>query len=295
MKDVKIAVVQHGSPVRTKARNLAATIAWTRKAKRKGAEFVLFPELNITGHAGHSAMVEEAEPVPDGPSVHALCELARELEIYVCAGIAEDERGIHYNTQFIVGPEGYVGKQRKVHLSRDEYFFFRHGTQLPVLDLPFARVGIIICYDNGFPEIARCLAVDGAELLCGPHAARSGTWTFSRKDLTKRRQTVGARKANWRTVHSCRANDNGCYVALCNTAGRSAVGLKGVEANHAGGCMVLDPNGCVVAESRSRDVRDEMVVVDLKGEAVAARRRQACFNLLTRRPEVFGALVRPTE
>ena len=294
MKDFKIALVQHGSPVRAREKSLAQTIAWTKKAKKKGSAFVLFPELNITGHAGHPAMVGEAEPVPGGPSVQALCELAAEIDIYICAGIAEDEQGIHYNTQFIVGPEGYVGKQRKVHLSADEYFFFRGGTLLPVFDLPFARLGVIICYDNSLPEIARCLAVDGAELLCCPHAARSGKWSMP-KDAAGRRERVKARKANWRKVHSCRAYENGCYVALCNTAGRSAMGLKGVEANHAGGCMALDPNGNVIAESRSRDVRDEMVVVELQAGAVAARRRQSCFNLQTRRPEVFGALVRPTD
>ena len=109
-----------------------------------------------------------------------------------------------------------------------------------------------------------------------------------------REQTVKGNKQNWGMVHACRAYDNGCYVALCNTAGRSALGLRGVEANHAGGCMVFSPVGEVVAESRSKDVSDEMLVVDLKGQAMADRRKQSCFNLQTRRPEVFGALVEPT-
>ena len=106
--------------------------------------------------------------------------VAAEEKICICAGIAEDDRGIHYNTQFIVGPEGYVGKQRKVHPSQDEYFYFRGGTELPVFDLPFARVGIVICYDNLLPEVPRCLAVAGAELLLSPHAARSAAVSESR-------------------------------------------------------------------------------------------------------------------
>ena len=286
-----MALVQHASPVGRKKENLDATVSWASKAKRKGASFVLLPELNITGHAGHPAMVEEAEAVPGGPSVEALCEAARELDLYICAGIAEDDRGIHYNTQFVVGPGGYLGKQRKVHLSGDEYFYFRGGTDLPVFELPFARVGTIICYDNGFSEVSRCLAVKGAELLCCPHAARFGHWPSS---PAGRKKAVSGHKANWKMIQAARAYDNGVYVALCNTAGRSAEGLKGVKANHAGGCMVFDPRGRVVAESRAKDIREEMIVVELKGERVAERRRGRCFNLQTRRPEVFGALVEPT-
>jgi predicted amidohydrolase len=291
MKSFKLALVQHASPVGRRAENLRATIEWVRKAHRKGAELVCLPELGITGHAGHHAMIAEAEPVPGGPSVGALCETARELGIFICAGIAEDDRGIHYNTQFVVGPDGYAGKQRKIHLSRDEYFFFRGGTQLPVLDLPMARVGVIICYDNEMPELSRCLAVKGAELLLCPHAARFGTWPRTDEG---RRKAVADFKSHWTLMHSCRARDNACYVALCNTAGRSATGLKDVEANHAGGCMVFDPYGNRAAQSRSRDITDEMLVVELDAGAIEKRRRETCLPLRTRRPEVFSALTEPT-
>ena len=291
MRDFTIALIQHNSPVGRKAKNLEQTIAWTRKAVKKDAELVCFPELNITGHAGHPDMVKQAEPVPGGEAVHALAELARELGVYISAGIVEDDRGIHYNTQFLIGPRGYIGKQRKVHLSSDEYFYFRGGTALPVFELPMARVGMIICYDNLIPEVSRCLAVKGAELLLCPHAARSGKW---RQD-TDRKKVVKSAKTSWRMVHCCRAYDNGVYVALCNAAGRAAMRIKGVEANHAGGCMVVDPTGAVITESKSKDVKDEMVVVPLKGDAVAARRRQSCFNLQTRRPDAFRVLAQPTE
>jgi len=292
MRDFKIALIQQESVVLKKDRNFAATVAWTKRAGKAGASLVCFPELNITGHAGDPAMVMQAEPVPGGESVDALCALARELDVFISAGIAEDDRGIHYNTQFVVGPEGYVGKQRKAHLSADEYFYFRGGAALPVFDLPMARVGVVICYDNGMPEIARCLAVKGAELIFCPHAARFGKWPGT---AAGRRRAVARHMAQWRMVHRCRAYDNGCYVALCNAVGRAAVGIRGVEANHAGGCMVVDPQGTVVAESRARDVREEMIVVSLKAEPVAAQRRRRCFNLQTRRPEVFAALAEPME
>ena len=284
MKNFKIALVQHASAVGKKRENLQATINWVKKAKKKGADLLCFPELNITGHAGHPAMVKDAEGVPEGASVKELAGLAKELNIYICAGIAEDDAGIYYNTQFIVGPEGFIGKQRKIHPSGDEYFYFRGGTDTPVFDLPFARIGIVICYDNEHPEVSRCLAVKGAEVMLAVHAARGGCTPKALKEA----------KAIWTRTHSCRAYDNGCYVALCNTAGRSARGLKGVKADHAGGCLIFDPNGRLIAESKARSVSDEMVLATLKAKPVADRRNKACFSLRTRRPDAFSALTEPT-
>ncbi|MHC4395860.1 MAG: carbon-nitrogen hydrolase family protein [Planctomycetota bacterium] len=291
MKSFKLAIVQHNSNVGDKGGNLTQVISWTRKAKKAGTKLVLFPELNITGHAGDKAMVRHAEAVPGGPSVERLTKLANELDIYICAGICEDDHYIHYNTQFIVGPEGYIGKQRKVHLSGDEYFYFRGGTALPVFDLPFARIGIIICYDNLFPEISRCLAVKGAEVLLCPHAARFGDWP---EDAAGRYKAVESRKQRWRLTQSCRAFDNACFVALCDTAGRSAMNISGVEANHAGGCMVVNPRGKVIAESHSKDIQDEMVVVELDAKVISQRRSSVGLNLHRRRPEVFKVLSEPT-
>ena len=287
MKVFTIAVIQHASPVGKKLENLELTIDYAHRAKRKGAELVCFPELSISGHAGHPEMVIERETVPEGPSTQCLIDLARELDLYISAGIAEDEKGVPYNTQFVVGPEGFLGKQRKVHLSGDEYFQFRGGTELPVIEMPFVKMGMIICYDNLFPEMARCLALEGAELLFCPHAARFGDWP---RDPSLRRRAVANCKKQWQLVHACRAYDNGCYVAVCNTAGRSAMGIKGVEANHAGGCMLFRPNGEVLAQSRTRDVKDEMVVAKLHASAVARRP----LNVQQRRPEVFRAIVEPT-
>jgi len=291
VQTVTVALVQHASPVGHKAENTERAVSLAREAAGQGALLVTFPELNLTGHAGHPAMVSEAEPVPTGPTTQRLMSLARELGVYISAGIAEDDLGIHYNTQVLIGPDGYLGKQRKVHLSSDEYYYFRGGTRLPVLDTPFARIGTAICYDNEFPEVARCLAVRGAEIILAPHAARSGVW----RHKAERQGALRRRKEEWRLVLACRARDNGCFILACNTAGASAEELPDVEANHAGGCMAFDPRGRLVAESTSTDVADEIVLAQLDGDLVAQRRREPCFNLQTRRPEVFAALVEPTD
>lgn len=299
MKSFKIAAVQYNSVVGDKASNLNLMISWTRKAKKAGAKLVMFPELNISGHAGSPAMVSEAEIVPQGKSVKRLEKLTKELDIYICAGIAEDDLGIHYNCQFIVGPKGYLGKQRKVHLSADEAFYFRGGTATPVYELALGRIAMIICADNLYPEMARCLAVKGAEVLLCPHAARcsvkdDGTFTAIPDDLKIQRKFVYDNKEKWKLIHRERASSNGCYVVLCNTAGKAAVHLEGVNADHAGGCMIIDPYGEVIAESKTKDIEEEMIVTKLDAEAVAKIRHSACFNLQNRRPEVFKILSEPT-
>lgn len=291
MKDFKIAIVQHASPLGKKCQNLETTRLWARRAKKAGADLVVFPELSITGHGGHVSMIRQAEAVPDGESCRAVMDLARDLDLFICAGIAELDRETQYNCQFIVGPDGFVGKQRKVHLSGDEYFYFRHGTDLPVFELPFAKIGIVICYDNLLPEVARTQAVRGAEVSLGVHAARVGKWPAT---LKERRRTMGYWLAQWRLLHPARAYDNGCYVCLNNTVGQSARGIRGVEANHLGGLMVYGPDGALVAENDAIRLKEEMLVVPLKAAAVHQRRTAECFNLRVRRPESFGPLTEPT-
>ncbi|HLQ44446.1 MAG TPA: carbon-nitrogen hydrolase family protein [Planctomycetaceae bacterium] len=76
-----------------------------------------------------------------------------------------------------MGPHGYLGKQRKLHMSRDEVMFYKGGRDMPVFDIGKCRLGSIICYDNQFPEPARILALRGADILLMPHAARMKMWT----------------------------------------------------------------------------------------------------------------------
>jgi len=292
MMDFKVAVVAQDSVVLRKKENLESTISWIRKAKQEDALLISFPELNITGHAGDPRVFEEAESVPEGRSVELLCKAAKEERIYICSGIVEESRGLYYNTSFLIGPEGYIGKQRKTHLSQDEYFYFKAGLNLPVFDLPFARIGIIICFDNFFPEITCSLAVKGAEILLSVHADRFGKWPESTE---ARQKKVEDTKKKWTMRYQCRAKDASCYEVICNAAGQAAIHLNDVESNHAGGCMVVDPNGNIVAESGSKDIEEEMIVVPLYGRLIAERRREKNSYLKHRRPEVFGILSQPIE
>lgn len=292
MTDFKIALIAQDSVVLRKKENLENTVSWIEKAKQEDALMVIFPELNITGHAGDPCLLEEAEAIPGGSSIELLCKVSKENGIYICSGVVEESRGLYYNTSFLIGPEGYLGKQRKTHLSQDEYFYFKAGLNLPVFDLPSARIGIIVCYDNCFPEIPCSLAVKGAEILLSVHADRFGSWPGSAEE---RQEKVKETKKKWTIRYPCRAKDTGCYEAICNAVGQAAIQLERVESNHAGGCMVVDPNGVIVAESSSKDIEEEMLVVPLYEKFVSERRREKNFYLKHRRPEVFDILSQPIE
>jgi len=289
VQDITIAAIQMNARLGEVERNLDSIERWARQAAAAGAELVCFPELCISGHWCAGEVWSVAEPVPEGPSCRRLGKLARELGIYLSVGLAELQAGIAYNTQVIIGPTGVIGKQRKLHMSADEYFHFRTGTRIPVLDIGKCRLGIGICYDNIFPEVARIAAVKGAEVYLMPHAARIGAWP---QTTGEQQQVVATNKKLWAKVYAARAYDNGMYVVVCNQAGPAG---EEPPTNHGGGIMVFDPAGELIAESRTRVIEEEMVVCRLQAELFAQRRKASCFNLQTRRPEIYGELTKPTD
>jgi len=284
VKDLTIAAIQTNAPLGAVEQNLANHVRLAHEAADAGAELICFPELGITGHWCAGEVWAAAEPVPDGPSTRRLLDLAAEREVFISFGLAERDRGIAYNTQVVVGPAGLVGKQRKLHMSADEYFHFRTGSDIVVLDLGKCVLGLGICYDNMFPEVARIAALRGAEVYLMPHAARCGSWPNSTR---RQAQRISSLKTVWRKCYTARAYDNGMFVIANNQVGHAG---DEPETNHAGGILVFDPNGDVIAESQTQRFTEEMVVARLRARAYKARRTGCCFNLQTRRPEVYGDL-----
>ena len=133
------------------------------------ADLYVLPELFNTGYNFlDTKEVESVAEPADGPTSKALLEFARKNSCYVVYGFAE--RDIHlYNSAALVGPAGLVGIYRKVHLfDRENLFFVPGNLGFPVFELPFGRVGIMVCFDWIFPESARTLALKGAQLIAHP-------------------------------------------------------------------------------------------------------------------------------
>ena len=139
----------------------------------QGVDFdlLILPELCTTGYqfVSHEEVVELAEAIPEGPTTERLTRLAREKSAHIVASLAEKEGEQLYNSAALVGPEGLVGKYRKLHLFDEEKLFFNRGNLgLPVWDIGTAKIGLLICFDWIFPEAARTLALKGADVLCQP-------------------------------------------------------------------------------------------------------------------------------
>jgi predicted amidohydrolase len=135
------------------------------------ADLYLLPELCFSGYtfARREEVAATAEPAGAGEAFTALAEFARRRNAYVCWGFPERAGERFYNSASVVGPEGHVGTYRKLHLfSRETLFFSPGDAPAPVFDLPIGRIGLMICFDWYFPEMARSLALRGAELVLQP-------------------------------------------------------------------------------------------------------------------------------
>ena len=292
MQTIRVAAVSMNGFLGEPERVLKSMAGWCERAAAEKAELVLFPELLIHGHCTPNTW-QLAEPVPDGPSIRRLAELARHYRLFLCAGLSEKERDIVYNTQVVVGPEGYIGKQRKLHMSRDEGFLYKGGRDINVFDLGPCKVGIVICYDNQFPEVARVLALRGAEVILMPHAARMKPWP----DTPEGEAAARGYSHNFLKKYALRARENACFAILVDQAGRAGF----VDAyprdhenqpHHAGCALVWGPDGELIAATQEEKIREEMVVATLDAGLLGRERALANYMLRTRRPELFGELVR---
>jgi len=292
MRTTRVAAVSMNGFLGEPERVLKAIDAWCEKAAAEKVELALFPELVIHGHCTPNTW-ELAETVPDGPSVARLVEIARRHRLVLCAGMSEKERDIVYNTQVLVGPQGFIGKQRKLHLSRDEVFHYKGGRDLPVFDAGPCRVGIVICYDNQFPEVARVLALRGAEVLLMPHAARIKMW-----DETPESEAAARRYSHhFFRPYALRARENACFAILADQVGRAGyVDLwprdSENQPHHAGAALIWGPDGELIASTQEDRIREEMLIATLDPALLARERSLANYMLRTRRPELFEEIVR---
>jgi predicted amidohydrolase len=273
-------------------RVLAAIDVWCERAAAEKADLVLFPELVVHGHCTPQTW-ELAEPVPEGPSTRKLSDLARRHRLVLSAGLSEKERDVVYNTQVLVGPDGYIGKQRKLHLSRDEVNYYKGGRDILVFDIGRCKVGTVICYDNQFPEVARILALRGAEVLLMPHAARFKPWA----DTPEAEAAARRHSHDFVAVYALRARENACFAVLTDQAGRAGT-LDNYpkdhenQPHHAGVALIWGPDGEILASAQRERVQEEMIVTDLDPTLLWRERSLANYTLRTRRAELFSELVR---
>ena len=168
---VRVACIQTEPIVGEKDRNVSRSLEMIAEAADNGAKLLVLPELCNSGYVFNSR--DEAfalsEPIPEGPTTKAWMEIAKARDLYIVAGITEREGDSLYNSSVVVGPSGYIGTFRKVHLWNEENLFFERGNLgFPVFSTPIGRIGTFICYDGWFPESYRLCALQGADIICIP-------------------------------------------------------------------------------------------------------------------------------
>jgi predicted amidohydrolase len=168
---VKIACIQMEPTVGDKEPNVKRSLELVETAAAQGARLIVLPELCNSGYVFESRTeaFALAEEVPQGPTCKAWMNIAQRRGLHLVAGISERDGDALYNAAVVIGPSGYVGTFRKMHLWGAENLFFEPGNLgFPVFKTPLGRIGTFICYDGWFPESYRLCALQGADVVCIP-------------------------------------------------------------------------------------------------------------------------------
>lgn len=199
--------------------------------KKAEADLLVLPELCTTGYlfTAQDEVNELAEPVP-GPTTLFLENLTRRTHCWVVLGMAERDKisGRCYNSAVLIGPDGYRATYRKAHLFFEEKLYFAPGdTPLRVYDLGIAKMGMLVCFDHFFPEAARVVALQGAQIMCHP----------SNLVLPGKGQQITR----------VRALENRVFWVLANRYGAEERGGK--KLSFTGASQIVAPNGDIVAQA----------------------------------------------
>jgi N-carbamoylputrescine amidase len=227
--------------------NMRKAVKGIREAAGRGAQIACLPELF---RSRYFCQTEDhrffalAEPIP-GPSTAALGTLAAELGVVIIASLFEKRaEGLYHNTAAIIDADGrFLGKYRKMHIPDDpqyyEKFYFTPGDLgFRSWDTRFGRIGVLVCWDQWYPEAARLTAMSGAHILFYPTAIG---WLPAEKG-----EHGAPQQAAWETIQRSHAIANGVYVCAVNRVGHEEGPAGGLE--FWGGSFVSDPGGRLVAK-----------------------------------------------
>ncbi len=288
MAKVTLGLLQHACGADPKA-NLKKTLALTEKAAKQGAQIICTQELFRSQYFCQSEehkYFDLAEPIP-GPSTAAFQKIARKYKVVIVASLFEKRAsGLYHNTAVIIDADGkLLGIYRKMHIPDDplfyEKFYFTPGdTGFKAWDTKYGKIGVLICWDQWYPEGARLTAMQGAEILFYPTAIG---WHPSEK----KEYGVNQHGA-WETIQRSHAVANGCYVASINRIGlEQPIGGDGLE--FWGQSFVAGTSGQVIAKASVN--KEEVLIVPIELGKVDVTRTHWPF-LRDRRIDAYGDLTK---
>jgi beta-ureidopropionase len=256
-------------------------VALIARAADRGAQVVCLQELFNGPYfcaEQEARWYELTERIPDGPTTRLMCELAKKHGIVMVVPIYEEDLpGVYYNSAAVIDADGeYLGKFRKMHIPHCapcfwEKFYFRPGNLgYPVFDTRVGKVGVYICYDRHFPEGARCLGLNGAEIVFNPSATVAGLSEYL-----------------WKLEQPAHAVANQYFIGAINRPGFEEPWRIG---EFYGQSYFCNPRGQFLATGK-RD-EDDIVIADLDLDLIREVRNVWQF-FRDRRPESYSAIVRP--
>jgi predicted amidohydrolase len=271
---IKIALAQISSKRENKKENLKKIEKLTLKAQGQGADLVIFPELSLTSYVMRDQIYELAETIP-GPSTKVVEGLAKKTGVHIIFGmpeLSEKTKATIFNTAVLVGPEGFIGKYRKIYLPTHSVFeekrYFRPGYQTAAFETPIGNIGLCICYDVFFPEIFRLTRLMGAQLIVVISASPA------------------VRRSYFEILTAARALENTAFLAYVN--------LVGIEEGLQfwGGSRLVSPTGNVIAEAKYDEEDFVICEVDYNDMRAAEAFIPTLRDL---RPELFDRLKEQSE
>jgi beta-ureidopropionase len=264
---------------RIKKANLEKNLQFIEEAAKQGVKIICMQEVFTTPYfcaEQNPHWYESVERIPDGPTVKLMQDVARRHGMVIIVPIYEEEiTGVYYNTAAVIDADGrYLGKYRKNHIPHTapgfwEKFYFKPGNLgYPTFETAFARIGVYICYDRHFPEGARILGLNGAEIVFNPSATVAGLSEYL-----------------WELEQPAHAVANGYFIGAINRVGYEQPWNIG---EFYGKSYFCNPRGKIIAQA-SRD-NDELVVADLNLDEIREVRNIWQF-FRDRRPESYELIV----
>ena len=255
-------------------------VKYAEQAANEGAQVMCFQEIFNTPYfcqVQDNVHFDDAEPIPDGPTMQRMIQLAKDTEMVLVVPMFEKaDEGFYYNTAAVIDADGtYLGKYRKTHIPHVngfwEKFYFRPGNLgYPVFDTKVGRIGVYICYDRHFPEGWRALGLAGAKIVFNPSATSRGLSMYL-----------------WKLEQPAAAVANEYFIGAINRVGKEPFG----DNDFYGSSYFVDPRGQIVGEAAS-DTDEELVVRDLEMDMIEEVRRIWAFYR-DRRPDAYQPLVEP--
>ena len=261
-RTVRVAAVQFNIALGDLDRNLATAETALGRVAEQGAQLAVLPEMWSVGY-DYKRLSAHADKTPQ--VVEAIRRLSAELNLVVVGSLPDHGDGKLYNSAYVIDRGKVAGCYRKLHMfsTMGEDRFLSPGDLTLVVPTSVGKLGVAICYDLRFPELFRKLALDGAEIICGP-----AEWPKPRQE-------------HWRTLLRARAMENQLFVAAANCCG-----IQG-KLDFFGMSLLLSARGAVLAEGGETDT--ELIATFDFAEMAEYRNQIRCFH--DRRPEVYGTLL----